>query len=95
MKPIDRSLQKLLDAAAQRRRELPESPPFGFETAAIARWRDARKEDELALLLWLFPRATIFAVAVMILSGAWNYFGSGGSVDTTALASYAMMQLPP
>ena len=96
MNPVDRSLQKLLNAASKAHPELPESPPFGFEAAVIARWRGANNENKSTWLLWLFQRATIFAIVVMTLSGAWNhYFGSPNSEDATSLASYAMRQLPP
>ena len=95
MSPIDHSLEKLLAAASRSRPEPPEPPPFGFEAAFIARWRNARKEDESAWVFWLFKRATFFAIVVMTLSGAWSYFGSQSDVETTALARYAMMQFPP
>jgi hypothetical protein len=95
MKPVDRSLEILLAAAAKTRGVAPEAPPFGFETAFLARWRAARLEDDSAVLLWLFQRAMILAVAVMMLSGAWIYFAGGTGADTTALASYALTQLPP
>jgi len=95
MKESDQSLQKLLDAAAQARSELPETPPFAVEAAIIAQMRSSPRDDEFATLLWLFRRATIFAVLVMTLSGAWHHFATKNSAGATALANYAMMQLPP
>lgn len=95
MNESDHSLQKLLNAAAQVRSELPESPPFAVEAAVIAQVRSAPREDEFAALLRLFRRATVFAVVVMTLSAAWHHFGTKNSAGATALANYAMMQLPP
>ncbi len=66
-----------------------------MEAAVIAQWRDAQQEDEFALLLMLFRRGVVFAAIIMTLSGAWSYFHTQSGADPTALASYAMMQLPP
>ena len=95
MKPVDRSLQKLLAAAAQARRNPPESAPFALEAAVIAQLRSPEREDEFARLVPLFRYATVFGLAMMLLSGAWNYFNSQSNSGTTALASYAITQLPP
>jgi hypothetical protein len=91
----DHQLQKLLDGASRAEGQMPESPPFGLETRVIAHWRGGRKEDEMGWLLLFFQRAAIVAIVIMMLSGVFNYFGSTNDSGTTALASYAMMQLPP
>ena len=39
--------------------------------------------------------ATIVAAVVVMLSGAWSFLGDTSNTGATALASYAMMQLPP
>jgi hypothetical protein len=96
MNPVDPSLQKLLDAAAQAPREPAPPPPFSTEAAVIARMRSATpEEDEFAPLVALFRYATAFGLVMVLLSGAWNYFEDRSNPGATALASYAMTQLPP
>ena len=95
MNRSDQSLKKLLDAASRAQRELPESPPFAIEAAIIAQLRHPHQEDDLASLLRLFRHATIVAAVVVMLSGAWSFLGDTSNTGATALASYAMMQLPP
>ena len=95
MKPVDRSLEKLLKAAARVPRETPEPPPFGLETAVIAHLCNTGPEDEFARLVPLFRYAMVFGLVMMLLSGAWNYFEGQNSSGATALASFAMTQMPP
>ena len=95
MKQSDQTLRRLLAAAARAPIELRESPPFGFETAIIAGWRDVCEEGDFAPLLRIFRGATIAAVVVMTLTGVWNHIGDPDNGDTTALARYALLQLPP
>jgi hypothetical protein len=101
MKPVDRLLEKLLKAAARTPRGLAESEPvgesasFALEAAVIAQLRSAAPEDEFARLVPLFRYAMVFGLVMMLLSGAWNYFESQGNSGATALASYAMTQMPP
>lgn len=96
MNKLDRPLQRLLEAASRARGEFPESPPFAVEAAVIAQMRSAPPDDDFATLLWLFRRATLFAVVVMTVSGALHYFGDKtASAGAAPLANYAMMQLPP
>lgn len=95
MNPLDRSLQKLLAAAARAPRELAEPAPFSLEAAVIAQLRTPAPEDEFARLVPLFRYAIVFGLAMMLFSGAWNYFGSQSNSGTTALASYAITQLRP
>jgi len=95
MNPLDRSFQNLLNAASRARDESPGSLPFAVESAVIAHWRNPVQEDEFDWVVWLHRRAVIFALVVMTLSCAWNYFESWSSTGTAALARYAMMQLPP
>jgi hypothetical protein len=95
MNPLDRSLQKLLAAASRAREESPGAPPFALEAAVIAHCRRPAREDEQDWLVWLHRRAVIFALVVMTLSCALNYFENWSNTSTAALARYAMMQLPP
>lgn len=95
MNPLDQSLRKLLNAASQARPELPASPPSRLQAAIVAQLRGRPADDEFALLLRMFRRATIFAAIVMVLSVAWNYLGDDGRTGATALARYATLQLPP
>jgi hypothetical protein len=96
MKRVDQSLQKLLSAASTVSRQTPSAPPFALEAAVIAQCRGGgRRRNDPAPLLWLFRRAAIFALVVMMLSGAWNYFGNKNNTVTATLVSNALMQLPP
>lgn len=95
MKPVDRSLQKLLKAAARAPREPAEPAPFALEAAVIAQLCNTAPEDEFARLVPLFRYAMVFGLVMMLLSGAWNYFEGQNNSGATALASYALTQLPP
>jgi hypothetical protein len=96
MNPLDDSLQQLLDAASKARRDVPETPPFSVEARVLAQWRSVRVEDDFTLLVRQFRRAFVFALLIMVLSGAWNYFENRNQESTTVLMDYAMqMQLPP
>ena len=95
MKPVERSLEKLLKAAAKAPRRTAESVPFALETAVIAHLCNTGPEDEFAWMVPLFRYAAVFGLVMMLLSGAWNYFGSQGNPGATPLASYAMTQMPP
>ena len=85
MNPLDHSLQKLLDAASHARPDLPTSPPSSLQAAIVVQIRGGPAEDEFASLLRMFRQATIFAVIVMVLSGAWNYLGDNGKTGATAM----------
>lgn len=95
MKPVDRSLEKLLKAAARAPREPAGPPPFGLEAAVIAQLCNTGPEDEFARLVPLFRYAMVFGLVMVLLSGAWNYFQGQSSSGATALASFAMTQMPP
>jgi len=96
MDSFDHSLQRLLNAAATARKETPEHLPRTVEARVLAQWRAMGAEDEFALLVRLFRRATISAFVLMALSCAWNYYENKSEAGTMALASYAIkMQLPP
>ena len=95
MKPVDRSLQKLMKAAARAPREVAGPPPYALETAVIAHLCDTGPEDEFAWMVPLLRYAAVFGLVMMLLSGAWNYFGGQSGSGATALASYAMTQMPP
>jgi hypothetical protein len=96
MNPLDHSFQRLLDAAAKARVEMPGPLPGSFEARVLAQWRTAGAEDEFLVLAGMFRRAAIFAALIMALSAGWNYLENRSDAGTTALASYAIkMQLPP
>jgi hypothetical protein len=95
MKPVDRSLQKLLKAAARAPREAAGPPPFALEAAVISHLCNAGPEEEFARLMPLFRYAMVFGLAMMLVSGAWNYFEGERSSGATALARYALTQMPP
>ena len=95
MKPVDRSLQKLLKAAAKAPREAAEPVPFALEAAVIAQLCNTGPEDEFARLVPLFRYAMVFGLVMVLLSGAWNYFEGQRNSATTPLARYAWTQLPP
>ena len=97
MNPMDRSWQKLLKAAARARRDPagPPAVPIALESAVIAHLCNTGPEDEFARLVPLFRYAMVFGLVMVLLSGAWNYFGTESNPGATALASYAMTQMPP
>jgi len=97
MKPFDRSLQKLLAAAARANRDTPEQLPSALEARVLAQWRSVEVENEFAQLVNLFRRAVAFGSLIMILSigGSW-LLSRGESASLTALTSYVItVQLPP
>ena len=95
MNQSDQTLRRLLATAAKAPVEWPESPPYGFESAIIAKWKAVRQEGEVAPLLGVFRYAMIAAIVVMTLSAVWNRIDAPADGDATALARYALMQLPP
>ena len=97
MKPFNRSLRKLLDAAAQAPAEMPEQLPFALEARVLAQWRSLEVEDEFIQLANFFRKAVAFGSLIMILSigGSWLQ-SRGESASLAALTSYAIsVPLPP
>ena len=97
MNPIDRSLQRLLDAARRARPEAPRRPPAALEQQVLARWRSAPAEEDFTLLFGLFRQAAICAVIIMTLSAGWTWFHTRNETSAAvALANYALtLQEPP
>jgi hypothetical protein len=96
MNPVDASLQKLLAAASSTPRPAPQEPPPALECAVIAQCRARHTPaSDTPFILWMFQRATLLALIIMTLSGAWNYFGNKNSPVTAALVKDALIQLPP
>jgi hypothetical protein len=89
MKPIDQTLQRLLNAAA---RSVPEAaaPPFGLETRVLARWRAVSVGDESVSLYTFFRRATLGAGLVLVLCAAWSLTQTSADAagDEAALLDY-------
>jgi hypothetical protein len=73
MKANERSLQRLLDAAAKAPTEGIGAPPFGLETRVLANWRAAREDEEPAFLFLFLRRAMIAASFILLLSAAWSF----------------------
>jgi hypothetical protein len=98
MRPIDQSLQRLLNAAAKAAPESAAAPPLGLETRVLANWRAAGPEDDSISLFAFFRRAMLGAGLVLVLSAAWSLTQSGGSAtgDEATLLDYDIqMSLNP
>jgi hypothetical protein len=97
MNPIDRSLQRLLNAAARAPGEAPGPLPPALERRTLAQWRSAATEDEFAPFAGLYRQAAICAVLIMTLSAGWTWFQSRSeAAGAVALANYALtIQEPP
>jgi hypothetical protein len=89
MKPIDETLQRLLNAAAK---AIPEAPdaPLGLETRVLAQWRAGNADDESLSLLAFLRRATLGAGLVLVLCAAWSLTqtGAGTAGDEAAVLDY-------
>ena len=100
MNPLDRSLRRLLNAAARApaKSETTDSSLATLRVVAIARWRAASPEEDWLWMTQLFRRAVIFSALIMILSLGWSWFHARTkAADAPAeLAGYAItVQLPP
>lgn len=76
----ERSLSRLLKAAAQSPRDIPATMPFPLEARILACWRSARLDDEMLLLATLCRHAMMFAAVVMVGSVGWNHFSNAREV---------------
>ena len=72
MKNSGDPLDRLLQAAARAPRGGVGEPAPGLESRCLAAWRSARDNDDSALLLPWLRRALAGAVALVLLSAAWN-----------------------
>jgi hypothetical protein len=98
MKSTDETFRRLLDAAAKAAPEVPVTPPLGFETRILARWRAESADDDSVSLFAFLRRATLGAGLVLALCAAWSFMGAGGGVpgEETALFDYDIqMSLNP
>ncbi len=98
MKPTDRFLQRLLDAAAHAPPEPATVPPFGLETRILAQWRGAAAEDDTVSLFAFFRRAMFGASLVLVLCATWCFSRPTGSPigDEAAVLDYDIqMSLSP
>jgi hypothetical protein len=92
MNSNDNPLQRLLDSAAKAPR--PVAPvsagPFGAETRFLAAWRPGSGRDQAALLVYWLRRAIALALALVLLSAAWNYRHTAeAGADEVSLADSA------
>ena len=97
MNPLDQSLWRLLQAAAQAPKPEPEPLPFTVEARVLAQWRARAMEDEFAWLAAMFRRAVICASAVMVLSIVWSdQEKPSAAAGVMELANYEInAHLPP
>ena len=98
MKPTDKTLQRLLKAAAKAAPEEPGAPPLGLETRVLACWRAAGAEDDEVSVFAFFRRAALGASLVLALCAAWSLTQTRGSVtgDEAAQLDYNIqMSLNP
>lgn len=97
MKPTDRTLQRLLNAAAKAA-PAAATAPFGLETRVLAQWRAGSADDDSVSLFAFLRRAVLGASLVLMLSAAWSFTQSGGNAtgDEAAQLDYNIqMSLNP
>jgi hypothetical protein len=94
MKPTDKTVQRLLNAAAKAPSEIPTAPPLGLETRVLAQWRAARADDDSASLFAFFRHALVGASLVLALSAAWSLSRPtvGAAGDEAALLNYEIQK---
>lgn len=94
MKPTDKTLQRLLNAAAKAPSEIPIAPPLGLETRVLAQWRAATADDDSASLFAFFRHAVVGASLVLVLSAVWSLSQptGGAAGDEAALLNYEIQK---
>jgi hypothetical protein len=98
MKPTDKTVQRLLNAAARAPSEVPTASPLGLETRVLANWHAGTADDDSASLFAFFRHAMVGASLVLVLSAAWSFIQPGGSVtgdEATRLDYDIQMSLNP
>ena len=80
MKPTDKTVQRLLNAAAKALSEVPAAPPLGLETRVLAQWRASGADDDSVSIFAFFRDAVVGAGLVLVLCAAWSFIQTGGSV---------------
>ncbi len=86
MNPTDARLQKLLNAAAKATSGARIAPPLGHETRVLAQWRAAGADDDSVSVFAFFRHAVVGAGLVLVLSAAWSFTQTGGSVTAEEAA---------
>ena len=94
MKPLDSSLQRLLDAAAQSPAQPPPPMSYALQSRILANWRSGQQKEEDIWMMTFLRRAIILGSIVMILSfgATWSVADNSG---LTAITSYASIELVP
>jgi hypothetical protein len=94
MKPTDKTLQRLLNAAAKTPSEIPTAPPLGLEMRVLAQWRAATADDDSASLFAFFRHAVVGASLVLVLSAVWSLSQptGGAAGDEAALLNYEIQK---
>jgi hypothetical protein len=98
MKPTDKTLQRVLKAAAKAATKPEAAPPLWLETRVLAHWRAAGTEDDSVSLFAFLRRAMLGAGLVLVLCAAWSLTRPAGNVagDEAALLNYDIqMSLNP
>ncbi len=74
MNRLDHQLNRLFQAAARARREIPRGVPFAVEAQALAQWRGgADTRDDGFVLLPLVRRAFALACVLALIALALSY----------------------
>ena len=97
MKRDEHILKRLLKAAGQSRREIPEAMPFPLEARILAGWRSSVPEDDWLCLAKFFRRAVICAGLIMVASIGWSQLSDAREVPgAVAFANLAQdIQIVP
>jgi len=90
-------LKRLLKAAKQSPREMPDAMPFSTEARILAGWRSSAREEDWPGMVGYFRRAVVCAVLVMGVSIGWSQFTTAREVPgAMALSSLAQaVQIAP
>lgn len=86
-------LDRLLKSAASAPRTRPAEAGFALEARVLAGWRAAARSENNEFLVAWFRRAALCALALAIVSLAWNYRALAGSdrgYDELAVADATM-----
>ncbi len=76
MSTLDDELARLFRSAAAAPNDIPDAPPFGFETRVVAQWRAGRsaRSGDLREIARLFRRLGAVAVVVIASASAAAYW---------------------
>ena len=73
MARLDAHLQRLLKMAALVKEDEIVSPPFGFDTRIVARWRELQKMNGTGELVGFVRRVALVALVIMLVGGVATY----------------------